>query len=151
MMLTRNFSLQELVKSQLATRHGIDNTPPEPAAENLRALAVHILQPVRDHYGVPITPSSGYRCLQLNRLLNSSDSSQHVKGQAVDFEVAGVSNHALARWIADKLVFDQLILEYHDPEDPHSGWIHCSYTLTTKHNRRQILTINTDGVTRGLA
>lgn len=148
MMLTKNFSLAELVKSQLALRHGIDNTPPAPAIENLRALAVHILQPVRDHYCVPITPSSGYRCLRLNRLLGSADSSQHVKGQAVDFEVPGVSNLALARWIANTLDFDQLILEYHDPADPHSGWVHCSYV--GEKNRREILTINTDGVFRGL-
>lgn len=147
MMLSPNFSLNELTKSQLAARHGIDNTPPPPAVENLTRLARNILQPVRDHYGRPFSPSSGYRSVRLNRLLGSSDDSQHVKGEAADFEVPGIDNLALARWIAANLEFDQLILEHYDGT-PWSGWVHCSYRAGR--NRREVLTIGPRGVARGL-
>ena len=35
--------------------------------------------------------------------------------------------------------FDQLILEYYDPNDPAGGWIHCSYNEKGA-NRKQVLT-----------
>jgi hypothetical protein len=54
----------------------------------------------------------------------------------------------VAEWIRDHLDFDQLILEFHDPEDPMSGWVHVS--LKEKENRRQVLTINHKGVWAGL-
>jgi len=67
--LSKNFKLSELVKSSTADRHGIDNWPTDPdIIENLKDIAEHILQPVRDHYGVAFAPNSGYRCLELNRL-----------------------------------------------------------------------------------
>ena len=151
-MLSANFSLEELCKSQVATRQGIDNLPREPEdAEiiaNLTRLCERILQPVRDHYGVPFSPSSGYRCLELNRAIGSKDSSQHVLGQAADFEVPSVANADLAKWIEDNLAFDQLILEFHEPGDPASGWVHCS--VTEGPGRQATLTINSAGTRPGL-
>lgn len=144
MNLSDNFTLAEAMKSQTAIRNGIDNTPPDEIIPRLKATAQNILQPCRDHYGKSITPSSWYRCLDLNRAVGSKDSSQHRKGEAVDFEVPGVSNHDLAHWINYNLDFDQLILEFHDPSDPSSGWVHCSY-VSPEENRREVLTIQPGG------
>ena len=127
MRLSNNFSLAELTKSQVAKRKGISNEPGKEEIVNLSLLCQHILQPVRDNYRVPITPSSGYRSLALNDAIGSSSRSQHVKGQAVDFEVPLVDNKVVAHWIMDNLIFDQLILEYYKEEDPSSGWVHVSY------------------------
>lgn len=128
MQLARNFTLAEMVKSQTAARQGIDNTPTDPQiVEALRAVAVSVLQPVRDHFGNPVFVTSGYRCPQLNTAIGGSANSQHMKGQAADFEVAGHSNFAVAEWVRDNLEFDQLILEFYTPGDPHSGWVHCSF------------------------
>ena len=135
--LSRNFTLREAVRSQTAVRLGIDNTPPADRVEALALVAKRVLQPVRDAFGVPFTPSSWYRCPALNARIGGAAGSQHVVGEAVDFEVPGVSNIAVAGWIADTLAFDQLILEYHDPDDPASGWIHCSYSR--EHNRGEVL------------
>ena len=150
--LSANFTLEELCKSQIAERKGIDNMPREPAdatiIENLTRVCDRILQPVRDHFGVPFTPSSGYRSLALNRAIGSKDTSQHIKGEAVDFEVPGIANADLAMWISDNLEFDQLILEFYTPGKPESGWVHCSITGGT--NRRMALTINRDGTQQGL-
>ncbi|MBA1148752.1 peptidase M15A [Ectothiorhodospiraceae bacterium WFHF3C12] len=150
--LSRNFSLEELCKSQTAERRGIDNSL-DPARDaqivaNLRRVCEEILQPTRDHFDVPIVPSSGYRCLELNRAIGSKDTSQHVNGEAVDFEVPGIANADLAAWIESNLDYDQLILEFYMPGQPNSGWVHCS--ITGGENRHVALTINRDGVTEGL-
>jgi zinc D-Ala-D-Ala carboxypeptidase len=88
-----------------------------------------ILEPVRNHYDTPFVPNSGFRCLELNRAIGSSDTSQHTTGEAVDFEVPGVPNKDLALWVKDNCKFDQLILEFYKDDDPASGWVHCSYVI----------------------
>ena len=141
--LSDNFMLSELVKSNTANRLGIDNWPQEDwIIDNLRTVAQKILQPVREHFGVPFAPESGYRCLELNRALRSKDTSQHLKGQAVDFEIAGISNYDIADWMVT-LDFDQLILENYTIGIPSSGWIHCSYEDQYT-NRHDILTYDAE-------
>lgn len=139
MHISPHFTLQEASKSSTAIRLGIDNQPPALLIPSLRATAKNILEPVRVQFGTPFTPSSFYRCLLLNRAINSSDQSQHAKGQAVDFEVPGVSNIVLAHWVANNLEFDQLILEFYQDGVPMSGWVHVSWTPTGRRN--EVLTI----------
>ena len=125
MNLSKNFTLSELTKSETAARWGIDNTPTGEVVENLKALAVNILQPVRDHFGV-VTVSSGYRNKAVNAKAGGSATSDHIKGFAADFEVYGVQNKVLAEWIRDTLSFSQVILEF-PGQNPNDGWVHCSY------------------------
>ena len=136
--LTEHFPLRDLTRSQTAARRGIYNLPPHDVVHKLRDLCVQILEPVRLYYMEPIMPSSGYRSPALNAAVGGSKTSQHCKGEAVDFEVAGVSNYDLADWIRKNLIFDQLILECHTLGKPHSGWVHASYNAGA--NRRQVLT-----------
>lgn len=138
MKLTENFWLQEFEKSQTATRLGIDNSVPNILIPQIKALAINVLQPVRNQFG-PTTVTSGYRSPELNRAIGGSHKSQHVKGLAADFEVPGESNFIVAKWIQDNLVFDQLILEGHKKFVPNSGWVHCSYNSVGV-NRQQALT-----------
>jgi zinc D-Ala-D-Ala carboxypeptidase len=51
MELSRNFTLQELIKSDTAIRLDINNNPNSGQIEKLKALCENILQPVRDHFG----------------------------------------------------------------------------------------------------
>jgi len=136
-MLSKYFSLREMTKSQTAERKGIRNMPHGDHIENLSALCENILDPVRENFGVPFTPSSGYRCAALCKEVGSSVKSQHAQGEAADFEVPTVSNYELAQWIVANLDFDQLILEYYKEDDPSSGWVHCSYKKGA--NRNQVL------------
>ena len=138
MRLSPNFTLKELIKSQTAERKGINNNPNEDNIENLQRLCEHILQPVRDHYGKVVSVSSGFRSPELCVAIGSSVNSQHASGQAADFEIYGVSNKELADYIADNLDFDQLILEFWKPEEPNSGWVHCSYKGADS-NRKEYL------------
>ena len=135
--LSKNFALSEMVKSATAERLNVDNSPSDIHLVNLTHLAIRILQPVRDEFGV-ITINSGYRSPALNAKVGGSKTSQHCNGQAADFESFSTPNPDLAKWIAKNLDFDQLILEFYDGDDPNSGWVHCSYNLMG--NRRKILT-----------
>ena len=126
MKLSRNFTLQELIKSDTAIRLGIDNNPNADQIEKLKELSENILQPVRDQFG-RVKVTSGFRSEELCLAIGSSVNSQHAKAEAADFEVIGVDNAELADWINMNLPYDQLILEYYTPGEPNSGWIHCSY------------------------
>ena len=135
--VSKNFALSEMVKSATAERLGVDNSPSDIHLVNLTHLAIHILQPVRDQFGV-ITINSGYRSPALNAKVGGSKTSQHCNGQAADFESFSTPNPDLAKWIANNLEFDQLILEFYDGVNPNSGWVHCSYNLMG--NRKKIMT-----------
>jgi nicotinamidase-related amidase len=127
MQLTKNFSLAEMVKSETALRHDMDNTPGEAEIENLKRLAEKVLQPVRDHYGKGVKVNSGFRHPEVNAKVGGSKTSDHCKGQAADIEIPGVPNADLAKWIAENLEYTQLILEFYTPGIPDSGWVHVSY------------------------
>ena len=142
MKLSKNFSLNELTKSQTAIRMGIDNTSDTEQLVNLVVLVQQVLQPCREQFG-SISINSGLRVLKLNQAIGSSDKSQHTKGEAADFEAHSISNRRLAEWIEEKLDFDQLILEYPGP-DPRDGWVHCSYKRDGG-NRKQVLTAVKEG------
>ena len=80
MKLSENFTLSEMTKSQTAIRKNIDNTPTDEHIENLKHVAETLLQPIRNHFGKPVTVSSGYRSVDLCEAIGSSSRSQHAKG-----------------------------------------------------------------------
>ena len=136
--LSPHFKLREYERSQMAERHNIDNTVKEKSVyKNLQLLCEHVLEPVRNHYGIPFSPNSGYRCLDLNRRLKSSDTSQHVSGQAADIELPGISNYDLGIWIKDNCEYDTVLLEFYKEGIPSSGWVHVSYV--EGNNRKRAL------------
>ncbi len=150
MELSANISLAECVKSQTALRMKIDNTPNVDQIAALKQLALAVLQPVRERFERPLVIGSGFRCAALCTAIGSKTTSQHRMGQAADFEIPGIPNPAVAKFIRDNLSFDQLILEYYDPEEgTNSGWIHCSY-VSSERNRDEVLTINNNGTFEGL-
>jgi len=137
MKLSENFTLDELTKSQEAIRLGIANEPNDEHITNLILLCKNILQPIRNNFNKVVSVSSGYRSAELCERIGSSSKSQHTRGEAADFEVFGLSNKNVSDWIVQNLDYDQCILEFWSPNDPNSGWIHCSYNDSG--NRRQYL------------
>jgi len=148
MNLTENVSIKELTKSESATRFGISNEPTEEALSNLQKLATHILQPVRDHFGKPLIITSGYRSPELCLKIGSTTTSQHTKGQASDFEIGGIANKDLSDWIHQNLDYDQLILEFWKPEEPNSGWVHCSYKGQGLNRKQYLRAFTENGKTK---
>jgi uncharacterized protein YcbK (DUF882 family) len=136
--LSKNFTLRELIKSDTATRKGINNAPPQSVIDNLKYLCENLLQPIRDMVGI-VTINSGYRSPALNKAVGGAKNSQHLTGQAVDFESVQYSNIELGKMIEESgLVFDQLIYEFVSKKNPRAGWIHISLVKDGT-NRKQVL------------
>lgn len=142
--MMKYFTLQELTKSATALRKGIDNDPDFETCQNLTALVVNILDPLREAYGRPIVVTSGFRCARLNKVLGGASGSQHVKGQAADIrtvEDTPLENKKLYDLIVKLgLPFDQLINEYG------YDWVHVSYG--PHHRREKLKAIKRNGRTQ---
>ena len=102
---------------------------------NAKALCVNVIDKIRDHYDRPVIITSGFRSSSVNRVVGGSASSQHMRGQAVDFTVIGVTVDQLFDDIRKgviKVPYDQLIHEF-------GSWVHISHNIA--HNRKQSLRI----------
>ena len=125
MKLSQHFNLHEFARSEKAAELGIDNTPAPEHAEALRLLCLHVLQPLREHLGKPITITSGYRSPALNKAIGGAAGSQHTKGEAADIKVRGLPAEDLAREIVlAGLPFDQVIWY----ADDNGGQVHVSFS-----------------------
>lgn len=134
--LTKNFSLAELT----VTNRPFPNVPNKTEVEQLRQLAVNILQPLREALGKPVIVNSAFRSEKVNNAVGGTPTSQHRLGQAADIRVTGMSVLELCKFIiAQKLPFDQLIEE--------GTWVHVSFG---PRNRRQVLTMRKGKYTAGL-
>jgi hypothetical protein len=105
--------------------------------ETLRHTATG-LEAVRVLLGAPLHVSSGYRSPALNKLVGGQPSSQHCKGEAVDFTARqfGTPEQIVAKLVASGLTYDQVILEF-------GRWVHISFGSK---QRRQALVIDKGGV-----
>ena len=138
MQLSKNLALAEVTRSETAKRKGISNMPTPEHLENFKKLAENVFQPIREHFGVPIHISSGYRSAALNKAVGGSASSQHCTGEAIDIDMDGtaITNAQIFNFIKDNLTWDQLIWEFGTDANP--DWVHVSYESTGK-QRKQIL------------
>lgn len=130
MNLTENFTLEELIFSQTATRKGINNEPSNKIKENLKTLAIN-LEKVRAILLSPIHISSGYRCSDLNVAIGGSETSAHMDGFAADFTSPRFgSPETIVRTLKRHgLKCDQCIME--------GTWVHISFAPAM---RNQFLT-----------
>jgi hypothetical protein len=138
MQLSKNLSLAEVMRSETAKRKGVSNMPTPEHIENFKKLAEKVFQPIREHFGVPIHISSGYRSAALNKAVGGSSSSQHCTGEAIDIDMDGTSitNKQIFDFIKEHLEFDQMIWEFGTSANP--DWVHVSYESTGK-QRKQVL------------
>jgi hypothetical protein len=157
MSLSPHFNLREFTKSQTAEKYQLYNIPREEAEiANLKALATHVLEPVRALTRGFVVITSGFRCVTLNRLVGGAVTSQHLYGEAADIIVRGMPVFDAASLIhaaADTIPFDQLIYEARLRDDVWTEWMHISHRRLGL-NRRETLSIlqDDDGrrVTNGL-
>ncbi len=136
MKLTDNFSLEEMSFSTMAVRKGIDNVPGKAEALNLEALCFYVLEPIREEMNCAIRVYSGYRSVQVNKLVGGALMSQHLHGEAADTVAVGMSiedyYQRIKRMVEQKrLIVDQVIQEF-------NSWVHISFT-TARSNRNQFL------------
>jgi hypothetical protein len=147
MQISKHLSLAEVSRSETAKRKGINNTPSGEHLENFKKLAENIFEPIREHFGVPIHISSGYRSKELNAAVGGSASSQHCQGEAIDIDMDGTSitNAEIFNYIKDNLNFDQMIWEFGNDSNP--DWVHVSYESTGKQRKQILKAIKANGKT----
>ena len=124
MRLSKHFTLQEAVYSATAITKEIDNTPDGRELEVLKNTAAG-MEKVREILGNrPIYVTSWFRSDALNRAVGGVPTSQHRKGEAVDFKCPRFgSPRAICLKLMqfkDLLGYDQIILE--------PTWVHISFT-----------------------
>ena len=144
MNLTAHFSLAEFTASDTASRLGIDNDAPDELLPVLTRTAQG-MERIRTMLGHPVHINSAYRSPKLNAAVGSKPTSQHLRGEAVDFVCPGYGSPAkicrLLQPLMVDLAIDQLILEY-------GRWVHVSFTDKPRH---LALTIDRAGTTMGIA
>ena len=130
MNLSKNFSLEEM----LVTSSGVANVPTDKEIENMRLLAVNVLQPLRDYMNRPVIITSGFRSYKVNKKVGGSKTSGHMLGTSADL-TAGTRtlNKIMYDFIRDNCEFRQLINEYN------YQWVHVEYR--EKDNKKQELVI----------
>ena len=134
MNLSENFTLEELTRSDAATRLAIDNAPGEKEIDNLRRLCVEILEPLRAEIGRPVHVTSGLRVSVLNTIVGGSATSDHCFGRAADIKVEGMSAGAVCAAIRRLgLPYKQLIHEF-------GAWCHVSIPVAGAPAAREELT-----------
>lgn len=126
-----NFTISELVKSDTAEKHGLNNTPDINSLDNLLELIFYVLQPLREKLGKPIIITSGFRSVKVNNLVGGVANSEHLYGQAADFVVNGMTPAQVVEFVKKSgIEFNQLINEY-------DQWTHISFNKG--HNKKQVL------------
>ena len=131
MNLSKHVTLAEFENSPTATTHGINNKMNELQIASAKLLCENVFEPLRLYLNIPIRISSGFRSVQLNKMIKGSLTSQHTKGEAMDIKIDAKGFY----FIKDKLEFDQLIWEFGNDEQP--SWVHVSYKKSG--NRKQVL------------
>jgi hypothetical protein len=156
MQLSKNLALAEVTRSETAKRKGISNMPTPEHIENFKKLAEKVFQPIRDHFGVPIRISSGYRSAALNKAIGGAGktvngvyipASLHCTGEAIDIDMDGttITNKQVFDYIKEHLPFDQLIWEFGTDSNP--DWVHVSYESTGKQRKMILKAIKSGGKT----
>lgn len=163
MKLTEHFTKEELIYSDTAKRLNINNEPSEVQLKTLIHTCQYFLEPLRkllnDNFKsykglnvkqVIIKITSGFRCNKLNSKIGSKSTSQHIKGEAVDFDVILILEDGSRKTLSyletyyfikkqvmlNKLSVDQLICESSNGV----YWVHASYKAAgSTVNRKQFM------------
>ena len=139
--ISKHISYKEATGSNYAKQYGIKNKTDDEQVENMQLLAEKVFEPVREWVGCPIKVNSMFRSLELNTALKGSQTSSHMKGEAMDItSMGGKSNLEMFHYIRTELDFDQLIWEF--GKEP--KWLHVSYNKDK--NRKQVLVTKKRGV-----
>lgn len=145
--LSENFTFYELTKTSHKQFQKENRIVSEQEIEKLYELA-KLLEFVRLIVGKPVVVHSGRRCKALNDFIGSKDTSQHLKCEAADFSILGMSNiEAFVKIqtaaLNSKIRFGQLIHERTKRSYGVADWLHISlgYPYVEKEKIGQVLTM----------
>jgi hypothetical protein len=143
--LSPHFSLAELTRTSQVDRQATNYAESFAFHASLCSVA-NMLEVVRSRWDRPIRINSGFRGPSVNaNTPGASPVSQHSKGEAVDFEIPGLDDAEVFRWIVTEsgLAYGQCILE----RPPGRSWIHLSLGEPWRAPARCRQALTFDGVT----
>ena len=111
-LLSPNFRVREF-----ACRDGSDPV-------FIDSALVDLLQRIRDHFGQPVTITSGYRTARHNAAVGGAAFSQHCYGRAADIRVKEVAVDTLADYAETLLPGTGGIGRYPEKKGRACGWVH---------------------------
>lgn len=139
--LSDHFSLQEAIHSDTAIAQNLDNTPSQAIIQVMMQASFRMEKIRAALNNKAITINSWYRAPEVNAAVGSKPTSQHLKGEAIDFVCptfgAPISICKKLIELKDLIRFDQLILEH--------TWVHISFAISTGKPRYQVLSLLRSG------
>lgn len=143
LQLSQYFTKEDVTHSDTALRLQIDNSLPDNLIENVN-FSCHQLSLARLHVNLPFLVTSWYRCPDLNQAIGSRQTSDHIKGLAIDFKCPDLGTplqvcKGLLQFAEDTPTFfwDQIIHEF-------GHWCHVSFSAEDK-RRKELWTYFPDG------
>jgi zinc D-Ala-D-Ala carboxypeptidase len=136
----KNFTAAEFYYSRKAEELKISNKPTTPEQFNNLMRTADKAQEVRDILMRPMIISRGFSCQEVNKKVGGKLNSQHLKGEAIDFECPEFGTPLqIVRFIKkSKIVVDQCIAEKRIINGKIVKWVHLSIVEDGK-NRNQFL------------
>jgi hypothetical protein len=143
MQISEHISYREATESETADKLGVKNDPPDEILEVMKVTAAKMFEPLRRFWKCMIAITSFYRSPEVNAALSkdktvkASKNSQHMSGEAMDIDAqvyGNISNRQVFEYLRDNTIFDQLIWERGDDNEP--DWVHVSYKQGA--NRMQV-------------
>jgi zinc D-Ala-D-Ala carboxypeptidase len=133
--LTKDFVLRHFTATSKVPA-GQNNPASQDILDNIANVAT-VLQYIKDQLDLPVTVSSGYRNPVVNKAVGGAADSDHMKGEAVDFQsTKWKPKQIVDAIIALKVPFKQLILEEPPGRNP---WVHIAVSRNPSSNKNQVL------------
>lgn len=137
--MSKYFTIEEMTRSNTATRHGWDNTPNAAQKRDLLRL-MDYLDGIREEFGEPIRVTSGFRSWDVNDAVGGSKKSQHLAGQAAD--IVPMHKPERLRELFDLIRkrggYQQVIYEHVG----RSVWVHVAIPPIGEMPRQEAMTTN---------
>lgn len=134
MRISEHITYEEAVRSEKAIKLKLINVPNDAQLANMKIVAEKCFEPTRKWYGLPIKINSFFRSPEVNKAVNGSPTSDHMKGNSIDLTAGSTAdNLKLFNWMKANLIYDQLIWEND------GDWIHVSFRVNG--NRNQCLNL----------
>ena len=134
--LSQHFTLAEAIASSKAMKLKLDNSAPPAVVSTMKVTAAY-MEIVRGILGAPISVNSWYRSELVNAAVGGKETSQHRKGEAVDFVCPSFGTPlAICRKLISMqsiIPYDQLILEH--------TWVHISFSVLAANPKRQVISL----------
>lgn len=127
------FTLEEFTRSSTAKKLKIDNTPSDEVIRNIEYGVQMVLDPLRRMLQTPITITSGFRCVKLNKAVGGVPNSWHTKGNAADIRVKDEEEAKAIFQVLKTLPSVDTVLFEHSAN---SIWMHVQWDMerTPRHH-----------------